>query len=480
MTKTSKSRVVLVEDTYSEAELYTDFLRREPVEVTHVSNGRDAIETITEMVPDLVLLDLQLPDMTGLDVLRDLRERGVPVTAVVVTAHGSINTAVEAMQAGAIDFVVKPFNANRLQVTVRNALERQELTQIVQTLKSEFGRNQYHGFIGSSLAMQGVYRTIDAAARSKATVFVTGESGTGKEVCAEAIHAQSTRSQSQFVPLNCAAIPRDLMESEIFGHVKGAFTGATSDREGAAVRADKGTLFLDEICEMDLDLQAKLLRFIQTGVVQPVGSSKDRKVDVRFVCATNRDPWQEVMEGRFREDLYYRLHVIPIQLPPLRDREGDIFEIARSFLQRFAQEEGKAFEGFDAEAESTLGNYDWPGNIRQLQNVVRNIVVLHDGDAVTADMLPPPVSTARQAPSARPLGSVGAPAAPVAHMMSPGTAVADETGTTIEPLWLTEQRTIERAIDLCDGNIPKAAALLEISPSTIYRKKLTWKSQGAA
>ena len=194
------------------------------------------------------------------------------------------------------------------------------------------------------------------------------------------------------------------MESEIFGHVKGAFTGATSDREGAAVRADKGTLFLDEICEMDLDLQAKLLRFIQTGVVQPVGSSKDRKVDVRFVCATNRDPWQEVMEGRFREDLYYRLHVIPIQLPPLRDREGDIFEIARSFLQRFAQEEGKAFEGFDAEAESTLGNYDWPGNIRQLQNVVRNIVVLHEGDAVTADMLPPPVSTARQAPSARPLG----------------------------------------------------------------------------
>jgi two-component system repressor protein LuxO len=360
-------------------------------------------------------------------------------------------------------------------VTVKNILETHRLTQQVQQLTQDLdvsaGGQGYFGFTGSSPVMRGVYRTIEAAAPSKATVFITGESGTGKELCAEAIHRASPRAKGPFVAVNCAAIPQDLMESELFGHVKGSFTGATSTRDGAASRADGGTLFLDEICEMDINLQSKLLRFLQTGTVQKVGGDGPQKVDIRVVCATNRDPLVEVEENRFREDLYYRLHVIPLHLPPLRERPGDALEIARVLLKRMVQEEGKGFGGFAADAEAAISSYDWPGNVRQLENSLRNAVVLHDGAELTLSMLPPPINTLKGATGA-PQGAPGAGAIAAGASVASAAAAVDDG--VIRPLWMVEKEIIERAIALCDGNIPKAAALLEISPSTIYRKKVAW------
>ncbi|MFI4989269.1 MAG: sigma-54-dependent transcriptional regulator, partial [Alphaproteobacteria bacterium] len=394
MTLPSRQHVLLVEDTTSLARVYTEYLRKEPYELAHVETGAAALEQIAHRLPDAILLDLQLPDMNGLEILKRVRAEELPTSVVVITAHGSIATAVEAMRAGAYDFLVKPFSADRLLVTLRNALERQRLARMVATLKDDFGRDQYFGFVGSSLAMQGVYRIIDSAAGSKATIFITGEIGTGKEVSAQAIHQRSPRHEKPFVAINCAAIPHDLMESEIFGHVKGAFTGAVAEHEGAAARANQGTLFLDEICEMDLDLQTKLLRFVQTGSFVKVGGRVTEKVDVRFICASNKDPLKEVEAGRFREDLYYRLHVIPLHLPPLRERDEDVAVVARHFLNLYAREEGKRFQDFAPEVEAVLRAYAWPGNVRQLQNVLRNIIVLNDGETVTLEMLPPPLNHA--------------------------------------------------------------------------------------
>lgn len=467
----SSGTILLVEDTPSLARLYNQYLEGEDLTVKAVETGKQALRELSSNPPDLVLLDLRLPDMDGLDILKEIRSRELPCEVVVITAHGSINVAVEAMRAGAYDFLVKPFNADRLLVTVRNAIKHHSLSAIVEKIKVS-ARDGYFGFIGSSLAMQAVYRTIDATAASKATVFITGESGSGKEVAAEAIHRQSPRKNGPFIAINCGAIPKDLMESEIFGHVKGAFTGAHADRDGAASRASGGTLFLDEICEMDLALQTKLLRFIQTGAFQKVGGSKTEKVDARFVCATNRDPLAEVEAGNFREDLYYRLHVIPIHLPPLRDRDRDVIEIARHFLTEYAAEEGRAFKTFDAAAEQVFATYKWPGNIRQMQNVIRNIVVLNDGEAVTVEMLPPPLdSLAKKVPGAAP-AVMHAPR-DIDGDIPPTQAAPTESGD-ITPLWKVERDVIERAIDACDGNIPKAAAKLGVSPSTIYRKKLSW------
>ena len=299
-----RTMVLLVEDSPSLARVYLEYLRDEPFEVVHADTGKDALRVLREKAPPVVLLDLKLPDMDGMEILRYVQDNRLSTAVVVITAHGSINVAVDAMRGGAFDFLVKPFNAERLVFTLRNALERQRLTRIVETYEEDIVRRQYYGgFIGSSLAMQAVYRIIDGAASSRATVFITGESGTGKEICAEAVHERSPRKNAPFVAINCAAIPKDLIESEIFGHVKGAFTGALEDREGAAARADGGTLFLDEICDMDINLQSKLLRFIQTGSFLKVGGGKTEKVDVRFICATNRDPLKAVEAGEFREDL---------------------------------------------------------------------------------------------------------------------------------------------------------------------------------
>jgi DNA-binding NtrC family response regulator len=407
-----------------------------------------------------VLLDLRLPDGDGMELLRALRSGTTDPAVIVMTAHGSVDAAVDAMRDGADDFLVKPFPAARLQTTTRLAIDRRRLVRLVRTVSPGLSDDRFEGFIGADLSMQAVYRMIEQAARSKATVFITGESGTGKELCAEAIHRRSDRRNRRFIALNCGAIPKDLMESEIFGHSKGAFTGATSDREGAAMRADGGTLFLDEIGELAPPLQVKLLRFLQTGVLQRVGSDKLTKVDVRILCATNRDPLAEVAAGRFREDLYYRLYVVPIHLPALRERGDDVIKIARHFLEQFAAEEGRRFTGFAPEAEARLGAYAWPGNVRELQNAIRNIVVLHDGDRVTVDMIPLPIKGA-------PLLRGTAP--PTHQQPSPA-----QDPDAIRPLAEHEREIIEAAIEACAGNMTEAAKRLGISTKTIYRKRLEW------
>ena len=467
-------KVLLVEDTLSLAATYKHYLSNEAIFLTHVDSGEKAKQAITELLPAVVLLDLKLPDMDGQEILSWIKENDYPCSVVVMTAHSSVDVAVDVMRLGAQDFLEKPFDAARLRTTVMNTLKQHRLNHLVAEIQST-ARTNYHGFIGSSLEMQAVYRIIDAVAPSKATVFITGESGTGKEVCAEAIHKQSPRKNKPFIALNCGAIPRDLMESEVFGHVKGSFTGASSERQGAASLADGGTLFLDEIGEMDLDLQTKLLRFVQTGVVQKVGGSKQEQVDVRFICATNKDPLAEVAAGRFREDLYYRLHVVPISLPPLRERGEDILTIAEAFLSQFSQEEGKTFKDISAPVAQLLSSYAWPGNIRQLQNIIRNVVVLNDAESVLIKHLTPPLNDNKNIqmtvkPKSFP---TGASAIQNPITASPSMPMSNE----IRPLADVERETIEHAINLCDGNIPKAAALLAVSPSTIYRKKMVWDEE---
>jgi len=451
-----RPKVLLVEDDPTLSRLYTAYLERAGVEPWHAATVAEARAALAQMRPSVVLLDLVLPDGHGFEVLQALRDGEFDAPVIVVTSGGSISSAVESMRAGAYDFLVKPFSPERLQVTLSNAMELRRLKRIERTLASEANVDGFEGFIGVSPAMQVVYRVIRDAAPSKAAIFVTGESGTGKELAAEAIHRLSPRAKGPFVALNCSAMPRDLVESELFGHVKGAFTGALAAREGLAARADGGTMFLDEIGEMDLPLQAKLLRFIQTGTYQPVGSDVVKKVDVRFVCATNRDPLGEISAGRFREDLYYRLNVVPILMPALRERGTDIILIARHYLNQFAAEEGKSFDGFDPEAERLLMAYPWPGNVRQLSNVVRNVVVLSPSGVATAALLP----------------AIVRDAAPLPRMVAAGGSVAPRQG--IRPMAVVEREVIEAALAEASGNVGRAAALLEIDASTIYRKKREW------
>ncbi len=456
--------VLIVEDSVVMAEMYAHQLSSDGLVSQHAADLAAARAALASLRPPALLLDLRLPDGDGIELLKEIRASGNDAAVVVMTAHGSINTAIEAMKAGADDFLIKPFAPERMLTTLRNCLERRRLVRIVEIMSPSRGGDHFEGFVGSDLSMQALYRMIDQAAKSRATVFITGESGTGKEVCAEAIHRRSDRASAPFVALNCGAIPKDLIESEIFGHVRGAFTGATSDRDGAAARADGGTLFLDEICEMDLALQTKLLRFLQTGVVQKVGSDRAAKADLRIVCATNRDPLAEVQGGRFREDLYYRLHVVPLHIPPLRERGEDVLLIARYFLALFGEEEGRRFAGLSPEVEAVFTEYRWPGNVRQLQNVIRNVVVLHDGETVARAMLPAPLKDM-------------APVAAVQPMAAPSSTPA-ATGLSararIRPLDQVEREAIESAIAACGGNMTEAARCLGISVKTIYRKRQEW------
>lgn len=476
--------VMLVEDSPSLAEVYKQYLSKEDITLFVARNGGEAIEATAKHRPELVLLDLKLPDIAGEEVLKHIKEQDPSCCVIIITAHGSIDIAVDLMRLGANDFLQKPIDAARLLTTVRNSIENMRLRSLVADLSTKYERNKFHGFIGSSMPMQSVYKTIEAAASSSATIFITGESGTGKEVCAEAIHKQSARKSEPFIALNCGAIPKDLIESEIFGHVKGAFTGAQTDRKGAAEQADGGTLFLDEIGEMDMDLQTKLLRFIQSGIVKKVGGSKEVKLNVRFICATNKDPLNQVREGSFREDLYYRLNVVPIHLPPLRERDSDISQLANYFLKKFATSEGKLFQKFSKDVIKTLTSYGWPGNVRQLQNVIQNIVVLNDDKIVELHHLPTPLNQPalrieKQTTLIQNINDINySDSNPNGQSASEDSPVefnaTSKPISTIRPLAESEREIIENAIEFCEGNIPKAAALLEVSPSTIYRKKQAW------
>ncbi len=470
------SKILIVEDLLSLAESFAACLRVISTSVEIVGDGESALAALHRFQPDVILLDVNLPDMSGIDLLRRMRQSGITSDVIVMTGEGSIRLAVEAMRSGARDFLVKPFGIERLRQSVAHALEERDRSGVTKVSESRSvpaprkpSDNGSLGFIGRSPCMQEVYRLLEAAAPSSATVFITGESGTGKELCAEALHRLSKRSAGPFVVINCAAIPRDLLESEIFGHVKGAFTGAAADRKGAALAANGGTLFLDEICEMDVGLQSKLLRFLQDRQVRRVGEDTPRAADVRIVCATNRDPHVETAAGRFREDLLYRLYVVPVDLPPLKARERDIILIARDFLDRFAREDGKALRVFSRDAEDALVAYSWPGNVRQLQNVIRSVVVLNDGDVVTRDMLPAQVLTPAQ--SCLLASQVAAPGE------APAPRIAPVPQPCIKPLDLVIRETIEFAIARCGGSIPKAAAALTVSPSTLYRRIQTWEAE---
>ncbi|WP_024103876.1 sigma-54-dependent transcriptional regulator [Vibrio parahaemolyticus] len=505
-----RPRVLLVEDSTSLAILYKQYVKDEPYDIFHVETGREAIQFIERSKPQLIILDLKLPDMSGEDVLDWINQNDIPTSVIIATAHGSVDLAVNLIQKGAEDFLEKPINADRLKTSVALHLKRAKLEDLVENIQSTFDRHNYHGFIGSSLPMQAVYKTIDAVAPTSASVFIVGESGTGKEVCAEAVHRQSDRREKPFIAINCGAIPRDLMESEIFGHVKGAFTGATTDRKGTATLAHGGTLFLDELCEMELEMQKKLLRFLQTGTYTPLGGTKEMKVDVRIICATNRDPLTEVEEGRFREDLYYRVHVVPIDMPPLRERGSDIVTLAKHFLTTYAKEDKKKFSNIDTEAQHVIKHYEWPGNVRQLQNIIRNIVVLNNDEKVTVAHLPAqltqkktqartvtPVHVESSSPSSN-LNGHNAPAMqtqPIEPVQPVQEVPAQQTQPTvgvetpshslspyfnadgsIRPMWQVEREAIQNAIAYCDGNVLNAAVMLELSPSTVYRKKQAWEA----
>ena len=460
-------RLLIVEDTPSLARTYQAHLRHEFSEISIADTGAKAIAAVDAETPDCILLDLKLPDANGLDLLDRWTSAALNCPVIVITANGSMSVAVDAMRRGAVDFVVKPTTKDRLRVTTQKAIENFELKDVVNVSEPVVDRSNFCGIIGKSLVMEGVFKSIEAAAPSKASVFVTGETGTGKELIARAVHDLSPRRKAKFVAINCGAIPRDLIESEIFGHVKGAFTGATSDRAGAAELAEGGTLFLDELGEMPIELQPKLLRFLQLGEYQRVGDSVTRKSNIRIVAATNRDALEAVRTGKLREDLYYRLHVIPVALPPLRDRGADILLLAESFLARFAAEEGKSFEGFSRDAEEWMVSHPWPGNVRELENLVRQVVVLKTGGAISrADLPAQPTATTISAPVAA--------AAPT----DVSAAVSAEPDYGVEPLWMTEKRAIERAIALCRGNVVAAAKQLQINPSTIYRKKASWEQNG--
>ncbi len=381
-------------------------------------------------------------------------------TLIATSDRGSLSTAVAAVKAGAIDFLPKPIGARVLIERLNAAVAAwrppaQEAAAPASRGDAHMGTDDdFAGFVGRAPAMRAVYDKIRRMAPSPAPVFLTGESGTGKELAAEAIHAHAGAEKRPFVAINCSAIPRELMESEIFGHVRGAFTGATENRAGAAELADGGTLFLDEIAEMDLRLQAKLLRFVQSGTLRRVGGTEQKRVNVRIVSATNRDPLAEVSAGRFRADLFYRLNVLPIHLPPLRERREDIRLLAVHFLARYAEEEACGPVTLDAAALAALDRHDWPGNVRELANAIRRMVVL-GGLSEIAEA--PPVVTA--------------PASVVLPDPAPAAAV--------EPYWRQERRIVEAALEAHGGNVARAAAALELSPSTIYRKRQSWLEHGA-
>ncbi len=455
--------ILLIEDTVSLQMVYRATLANAGHTVSTAATAAQGFALFCEEKPRIVLLDLTLPDRDGLDLMQDMLARHPETCVIVITANGSINKAVEAMRAGAHEFLVKPFDEARFLSVVDNALRGTDTpTNRPRTAIRQPNRLPDGGFIGSSPAMTRVQDKIASVAQSMATVFITGESGTGKELCALAVHHQSPRNAGPFIALNCGAIPADLLESEVFGHVKGSFTGAISDKLGAAAAADGGTLFLDEVCEMLPALQTKLLRFLQTSTVQPVGATRPRKVNVRIVCATNRDPAEAVRRGQFREDLYYRLFVIPIHMPPLRDRAEDVIEIAETALQRFAAEEGRAFTALAPDVRQLFRDMPWPGNVRQVLNVMRNVAVLYDGDVVERHMLPDDI--VRQSP---PMDAPDTPS-------EPAQAALSLDGLLGRPLAEVEREIIEATIAMHAGSVPRAARVLDVSPSTLYRKLDLW------
>ncbi|PIE67572.1 MAG: Fis family transcriptional regulator [Deltaproteobacteria bacterium] len=387
MTK-NQYRILVVDDELSMRELLEFMLEKQGYGVICAGSGKEALSVIDKEKYDLLLCDIRLGDMTGLEVLKASKKKNPHVTVVMISAYATTETAVEAMNQGAFDYVPKPFENQELLQTIVNALERKTLEKEKRVLDDELKESVHFGkIVGSSPRMLHIYEMIRQVARTKTSVLITGESGTGKELIAKAIHDNSDRAGKPFVTINCGGIPETLLESEFFGHRRGAFTGASTDKEGLMEIAHKGTLFLDEVAELSVPMQVKLLRAVQERIFRPVGGTQDIAVDIRIISATNKKLEDEVIEGNFREDLFYRLNVIEIKLPPLRERKGDLLPLAQHFLEKYSRELGKQVTKFSSYAIDLLKKYDFPGNIRELENLIERSVALSNTNILLPDSL---------------------------------------------------------------------------------------------
>ena len=382
--KKTKGKILVVDDERSMREILEIFLKNEGYSVTAASNGESALEVMKHDHFDLIITDMKMPKVGGLELLKNVKEIYPDTVVVIITAFGTTESAVEAMKLGAFDYITKPFQMDEIRLVVKNALEKQMLQQEVSILKEQLKPPSLENILGRSPSMMELFTIISKTAESNANVLISGESGTGKELVAKAVHGLSPRKDRHFVAVNCAAIPEGLLESELFGHMKGAFTGAAANKQGLFELANEGTLFLDEIGEMPLPLQAKLLRAIEDGTFRRVGGISDIKVDVRIIAATNKDIKAFVEKGQFREDLYFRLNVLSVRIPPLRERGDDIPLLVDHFLRKFAGDK----KNFSQEAVEMLKNYQWKGNVRELENIIERVVLLCDRAVIGVENLP--------------------------------------------------------------------------------------------
>lgn len=449
--------ILIVDDDLSMREFLELMLKREGYIVTLAENGRKAVEKIKKTHFDLLLCDIRLGDITGLEVLRETKKKDPETVVIMISAYASAETAVEAMNDGAYDYVPKPFDKNELKQTIANALDLKTIEYEKKIIDNELQKTVHFGeIVGNSPGMMRIYKMIDQVARTSTNVLITGESGTGKELIARAIHKQSDRKDKRFVTINCGGIPETLMESELFGYKKGAFTGAASDKNGLFKEADGGTIFLDEIGELSTPIQVKILRAVQEKVFKPVGGTEDIAVDMRIISATNKHLEDEVIAGRFREDLFYRLNVIEIKMPPLRERKGDLRALAQHFLEKYSKESGKTIQKISAYAIDLLNKYDFPGNVRELENLIERSVALSTTNILLPDSLALSIHKRRWIEGVRgkrfDLNEVA------------GGVDLDQILADIERAYL------KKALECTGGNKQKAAELLNISFRSIrYR-----------
>jgi len=453
-----RASLLVVEDDAAMREMLREALEDEGYAVEVVAGGRPGVERVRRGGVDLVISDVKMPDLDGLDLLREIKAVTPSPHVITITAFGSIDTAIRAVKLGAFDYITKPFEIDQLILSVEKALAERALRSEVQRLRAEVQRSyRFDDIVGRSAAMREVFELIRRLSGSAATVLVTGESGTGKELVAKSIHFNSPRKGRPFVPLNCAAIPDTLLDGELFGHKRGAFTDARTDRAGLFVEADGGTLFLDEIAELSTALQAKLLRVLQEGEIRPLGASRAERVDVRVIAATNKDLETRLKAGTFREDLYYRLNVIHIHLPPLRARTEDLLTLAEHFLGAAAARAGKDVRGLHEAAKKAVLAHGWPGNVRELENTIERAVALCEGGVIQLEDLPATVRERR----------AGEPDALT-------TALA--RGLTLGEL---EREYIQRVVTAEGGNKTRAAQRLGLDRKTLYRKLEEYAAQGA-
>ena len=439
-------KTLIVEDSATLCAIYAQYLDGSGLEVDSVETLSAARESLAKADVQLVLLDIELPDGNGLDLIDDLQQLSPQPAVVVMTGYGA-DYAEQAIARGADDFLNKPFDAARLRVTLLNAAEKQKLSRQVASLSVK--RERLGSLRGQSSTMQTVFETVESLAGTVATAFVMGESGTGKELAARAIHQLSARAPGPFVVVDCSALGAEQWEQALFG---------TPESEGLIAEAAEGTLFLDEVCSLSFEAQSTLLRLIQHGTYRPIGSAREAAADVRIIASTNRDPLFEMREGRLREDLYYRLHVVPLRMPPVRERPDDVLLLATEFLTRIAEEEGKPPVTLSPPAAEALKHYSWPGNVRQLENAMRQLVLLGRAGVIDEAAVAQMIAGTEIA--------VDAPTLPMLSVADGG--LQSEGG--IEPLWITEKKAIEAAIAASGGSINRAAKQLQVAPSTIYRK----------